>query len=166
MMLLIALMLLSRIAPSLSFHLAPHREALTCLREQKIDRQSDNNKYGRGIEHISADLNEGDVIAYQDGTWYVDGTEVGNGSAATVRYMKVDTVQIVWTHDCEHGLVYGFDVKCDSVIKKGDEFIIQEENYVQCGPEQILCRIPVSSESNEVLISCVDLNPADEIILS
>jgi len=41
-----------------------------------IDRQSDI-KYGRGISHISADLNEGDIIAYQHGTWYVDGTEVG-----------------------------------------------------------------------------------------
>lgn len=162
---LIALMLLSGIAPALSFVVAPRRAASTRQHVQKIDRQSDN-KYGRGIEHISADLNEGDVIAYQDGTWYVDGTEVGTGSAAIVRYMKVDTVQIVWTHDCEHGLVYGFDVKCDSVIKKGDEFIIQEDNYVQCGPEQILCRIPVSSESNEVAISCVDFDPADEIILS
>lgn len=160
-----ALMLLYAIVPSLSFLVAPHRGASTCLREQKIDRQSDNKKYGRGIEHISADLNEGDVIAYQDGTWYVDGTEVGDGSPAIIRYMKVDTVQIVWTHDCEHGLVYGFDVKCDSVVKKGDEFIIQVDNYVQCGPEQILCRIPVCSESNEVVFSCVDFNPADEIIL-
>ena len=41
-----------------------------------IDRQSDS-KYGRGMSHISADLNEGDAIAYQDGIWYVDGTEVG-----------------------------------------------------------------------------------------
>lgn len=163
---MLVLMLLYAIVPSLSFLVAPLQGASTRLYVQKIDRQSDNNKYGRGIEHISADLNEGDVIAYQDGTWYVDGTEVGNGSPAIVRYLKVDTVQIVWTHDCEHGLVYGFDVKCDSVIKKGGEFIIQEDNYVQCGPEQILCRIPVSSESNEVVISCVDFNPADEIILS
>lgn len=41
-----------------------------------IDRQSDD-KYGRGVSHLSADLKEGDVIAYQGGTWYVDGTEVG-----------------------------------------------------------------------------------------
>ena len=36
-----------------------------------LDRQSDS-KYGRGISHISADLSEGDIIAYQYGTWYVD----------------------------------------------------------------------------------------------
>jgi hypothetical protein len=27
--------------------------------------------------HISADIKEGEVIAFQDGTWYVDGNEVG-----------------------------------------------------------------------------------------
>jgi hypothetical protein len=42
----------------------------------RIDRQSDE-KYGRGTAHISADINEGEVIAYQDGTWYVDGNAVG-----------------------------------------------------------------------------------------
>ena len=46
------------------------------LGKATIDRQSDE-KYGRGISHISADVSEGDVIAYQDGTWYVDGNEVG-----------------------------------------------------------------------------------------
>lgn len=46
------------------------------LGKATIDRQSDE-EYGRGISHISADLSEGDVIAFQDGTWYVDGNEVG-----------------------------------------------------------------------------------------
>lgn len=41
-----------------------------------IERQSDE-KYGRGISHISADISEGEIIAYQDGTWFVDGNEVG-----------------------------------------------------------------------------------------
>lgn len=41
-----------------------------------INRQSDE-KYGRGITHISADISEGELIAYQDGTWYVDGNAVG-----------------------------------------------------------------------------------------
>lgn len=45
-------------------------------RNVAIERQSDE-KYGRGINHISADINEGDIIAYQIGTWYVDGNQVG-----------------------------------------------------------------------------------------
>merc|ERR1711966_355990 len=48
-----------------------------------IDRQSDE-KYGRGLSHISADLKEEDVIAYQSGTWYVDGTEVGKGNVISI----------------------------------------------------------------------------------
>mmetsp|Transcript_15886 Transcript_15886/g.23761 ORF Transcript_15886/g.23761 Transcript_15886/m.23761 type:complete len:199 (-) Transcript_15886:35-631(-) len=183
-------LLLSLIQPSISFsnnakfksRLSPSR--LSSSRLHLIDRQSDKSKYGRGVDHISADINEGDVIAYQDGTWFVDGTEVGDGSPATVRYCLVDTVQIVWTHDCEHGLVYGFDLTVadnndDQVssdehganIKKGNIFIIQNESYVQCGPEQILCRIPVSStelESKDVTTqayaSNADFNPIDEIM--
>mmetsp|Transcript_34451 Transcript_34451/g.70475 ORF Transcript_34451/g.70475 Transcript_34451/m.70475 type:complete len:200 (+) Transcript_34451:28-627(+) len=184
-------LLLSLIQPSLSFsnakfksRLSPSR--LSSSRLHLIDRQSDKSKYGRGVDHISADINEGDVIAYQDGTWFVDGTEVGDGSPATVRYCLVDTVQIVWTHDCEHGLVYGFDLTVSSadnndgqvcsdehgaIIKKGNIFIIQNESYVQCGPEQILCRIPVSStelESKDVTkqayASNADFNPLDEIM--
>ena len=179
-MIIILLLLVSLIQPSLSFYVvtaATYRVgSSTRLHEQQqIDRQSDKSKYGRGIDHISADLNEGDVIAYQAGTWYVDGTEVGDGSPAIVRYMQVDTVQIVWTHDCEHGLVYGLDIivadadVCGSIIKKGDELRVDEETYVQCGPEQILCRIPVSfseQTSSQMKISCVDFDPADEMMLS
>lgn len=44
--------------------------------ERAIERQSDE-KYGRGITHISADISEGEIIAYQAGSWYVDGIEVG-----------------------------------------------------------------------------------------
>jgi hypothetical protein len=183
---------LSLIKPSLSFSNIKLRLSPSSLTSQtrlynhlheQIDRQSDKSKYGRGINHISADLNEGDIIAYQDGTWYVDGTEVGNGSPATVRYFLVDTVQIVWTHDCEHGLVYGFDltvadndgpvVSCDgsgTIIKKGNIFVIEDE-YVQCGPEQIIARIPVSSTelnwkdvTKPAYVSIADFDPVDEMM--
>ena len=55
------------------------RARLTCISLKDntyVQRQSDE-KYGRGIDHISADITEGEMIAYQDGTWYVDGNEVG-----------------------------------------------------------------------------------------
>ena len=59
--------------------------------DMKVDCQSDVEKCGRGISHITADLSDGDIIAYQDGTWYVDGlTEVGDGSPPVVRYMQVE----------------------------------------------------------------------------
>lgn len=142
-----------------------------------IDRQSDG-KYGRGILHISADLDEGDIIAYQDGTWYVDGTEVGNGSPPYVRYLIVDTIQLVWTHDCEHGVINGFDLS----IKNGDAFessagaveigsyFIAGDEYVQVGPEQILSRIPaITLEENwtdrELWSAQAKFYPDDEMIL-
>ena len=147
-----------------------------------VDRQSDD-KYGRGISHISADLDEGDIIAYQDGTWYVDGTEVGDGSPPRVRYMQVDTIQLVWTHDCEHGVINGFDLVVAGddgapfgAVGLGSHFISKEENYVQVGPEQVLARIPTilldKKECNddireEITWSCqANFNPGEEIMKS
>ena len=113
-----------------------------------IDRQSDSNKYGRGVDHISADLKEGDVIAYQAGTWYIDGlSEVGDGSPSFVRYMVVDTIQLIWTHDCEHGVINGYDLLVedasneDQIVEMKSKFIPRDE-YLQIGPEQILAKIP------------------------
>mmetsp|Transcript_22230 Transcript_22230/g.40074 ORF Transcript_22230/g.40074 Transcript_22230/m.40074 type:complete len:230 (+) Transcript_22230:34-723(+) len=152
-----------------------------------IDRQSDI-KYGRGISHISADLNEGDIIAYQHGTWYVDGTEVGDGSDSMVRYMQVDTIQLVWTHDCEHGVINGFDLMVAAndddddivsseesgvIVGKGCYFVINKDYYVQIGPEQVLARIPTtSSEQNwkdsdrEMALSRAEFYPDEEIMTS
>ena len=172
------------LCPSLSFTTPSSRLPASSSRlHAQIDRQSDKSKYGRGIDHISADINEGDVIAYQDGTWFVDGTEVGDGSPSVVRYCLVDTVQIVWTHDCEHGLVYGFDLvvvdddeqvigdESGAIVKKGSFFVIEDESYVQCGPEQILSRIPVSpteiewkGDTKQAYASIVEFNPVNEIM--
>jgi hypothetical protein len=134
-----------------------------------VDRQSDA-KYGRGISHISADLSEGDIIAYQYGTWYVDGTEVGDGSPQIVRFMKVDTIQLVWTHSCEHGVINGFDINCSAigVIEIGNIFVVTNE-YVQIGPEQVLARIPAvlmkeNNAENEMWLSEALFNPQDEIM--
>ena len=95
-----------------------------------IDRQSDSNKYGRGVDHISADLKEGDVIAYQAGTWYIDGlSEVGDGSPSHVRYMVVDTIQLVWTHDCEHGVINGYDLLVEDASNK-DQIVEMKSKFI------------------------------------
>jgi len=135
-----------------------------------VDRQSDANKYGRGIAHISADLREGDIIAYQDGTWFVDGTEVGDGSPPKVRYLKVDTIQLVWTHNCEHGVINGFDVMCSAfgTVEIGNQFVVTDD-YIQVGPEQVLARIPavLMKENNadyEIWLSEAMFNPQNEMM--
>lgn len=138
---------------------------------QIVDRQSDA-KYGRGISHISADLSEGDIIAYQDGTWLVDGSEVGDGSPPIIRFMKVDTIQLVWTHNCEHGVINGFDVNCSTIgaIEVGNHFVVTDD-YVQVGPEQVVARIPtVLMEDNisehEIWLSEAMFNPQDEMTMT
>ena len=184
-----ATLFLSSIQLSLSFGITNSRlrrsKIISSRLHEQIDRQSDS-KYGRGIEHISADINEGDVISYQDGTWYVDGTEVGDGSVSRVRYCLVDTIQIVWTHDCEHGLVYGFaltvidngvpvsDDEFGVIVKKGNKFIVENDSYVQCGPEQILCRLPVTSSEEvnwngvkrEAYASLAEFDPTEEVMVN
>jgi len=138
-----------------------------------IDRQSDSNKYGRGVDHISADLREGDVIAYQAGTWYIDGlSEVGDGSPSYVRYMVVDTIQLVWTHDCEHGVVNGYDLLVedasneDQIVEKS-KFIATDE-YLQIGPEQVLARIPThqihDNDTGPRWLSMSNFHPKEEMI--
>ncbi|KAL7465020.1 hypothetical protein ACHAXS_005347 [Conticribra weissflogii] len=157
-----------------------------------VDKQADTSKYGRGIEHLSADLTEGtDVIAYQDGVWFVDGIEVGDGSAnPVVRYAMVDNVQVVWTHDCEHGVIRGFELAVISredvgekvgknellegdhgpLVDLGSKFVVTGE-YVELGPEQLLARIPTAEvthgcdmEERETLVALAKFDPDIEII--
>ena len=78
----------------------------------------------------------------------------GDGSLAYVKYMKVDTIQLVWTHDCEHGVINGFDLSIGNenegtesssgAVQMGSYFIAIDD-YLQVGPEQILARIPAKS---------------------
>ena len=135
-----------------------------------IDRQSDSNKYGRGVDHISVDLREGDVIAYQAGTWYIDGlSEVGDGSPSYVRYMVVDTIQLVWTHDCEHGVVNGYDLLVedasneDQIVEMKSKFISTDE-YLQIGPEQLLAKIPTHQIHDNEWMSMSNFHPKEEMI--
>jgi len=74
--------------------------------------------------------------------------------------MQVDTIQLVWTHDCEHGVINGFDLSpdcSDGVVRLGSRFAITSD-YLQIGPEQILARIPCSRDAGaeEVLLAQVD----------
>lgn len=107
----------------------------------KIELQSDESSFGRGDTHLSAYLAEGDLVAYQTGTWFVDGVEVGDGTPATVRFALVDTIQVVWTHNCEHGVIRGLDVE---VVHDNDErFVVSPSDMIEFGPEQLLARVPV-----------------------
>lgn len=130
-----------------------------------IDFQSDNSLYGRGERHLSAILNEEDVVVYQTGSWEVDGVIVGDGdedAPPMMQYCKVDTLQIIWTHNCEHGFIRGISVEIISGNSDGDYASEEQEDsnnscrivscrtapdddleFVEFGPEQLIARLPV-----------------------
>jgi hypothetical protein len=121
------------------------------LSSSVIDYQSDAENYGRGDMHLSALLEENDVVVYQTGTWYVDGVQVGDGSPPAYRYALVDNVQIIWTHNCEHGVIRGLSLELVENDADGDndgrEFqrLTQLHDLVhdiEFGPEQLVARIP------------------------
>jgi hypothetical protein len=74
-----------------------------------IDYQSNTNQFGRGEQHLSAVLYEGDTVIYRTGNWYVDGVLVGDGDIQ-YKICRIETIQIVWTHNCEHGVLRGLDI--------------------------------------------------------
>jgi len=65
--------------------------------------------------------------------------EVGDGSDACLKFARVDFLQIVWTHDCEHGYVHGMALE-----RHGTTVHLIEEEDVQFGPEQLVARLPAS----------------------
>jgi hypothetical protein len=91
--------------------------------------------------------------------------------------MLVDTIQIVWTHNCEHGVINGFDVRvitnnddptCDQssgdIVEIGSVFDIGDQ-YIQCGPEQVVAKIPTSKDVERAAhISLAQFLPDEEML--
>lgn len=108
-----------------------------------IEYQSDETRFGRGSMHLSAVLQEGDVVIYQTGNWLVDGVRVGDDSSPpSLSYALVESVQVVWTHNCEHGVVRGLSMKPTS-----DKTLERSNKPVEFGPEQLLARCVVEWSS-------------------
>jgi len=152
----------------------------------------DSENYGRGEMHLSAELVEGDLVVIKTGTWCVDGVEVGNGEPMSFvsmifslltlysiylsfffqKYVKVDTIQLVWTHDCEHGQIRGFSVNFANQEKDlhgGVRCFVDENEYVEFGPEQLVAKIPSVWDANDdsggnILVSLSDADFFDATI--
>jgi hypothetical protein len=108
-----------------------------------IEFQSDDSQFGRGEFHLSALIEEGDVVVYQTGSWLVDGVVVGDGSPPAFSFAKIDNVQLVWTHNCEHGVLRGVEI----AVCEDDETKVRIQEPlidVEFGPEQLVARLPVS----------------------
>ena len=103
----------------------------------RIELQS---AFGRGNAHLSWNVEDGDIVVYQVGTWLVDNVEVGDGSAARMRFARVDNVQINFTHNCEHGVIRGTAMRLG---EDGTSLNLDEEDEIQFGPEQVCAAPPV-----------------------
>jgi len=101
---------------------------------------------------------EGDTVVYRTGSWYVDGVLVGEEDAvAEYKLCRVDTIQVVWTHNCEHGVLRGLavDIKNDadgeeekspvpatSKTKQKTTLSLRTPlEDIEFGPEQLIARI-------------------------
>ncbi len=117
--------------------------SLSLSKKSIIDYQG-SEEFGRGESHLSADLYENDLVVFQSGTWLVDGVEVGDGSPPLFNYAQIDSLQVVWTHNCEHGVIRGFAAQIDHDALK----ILVSDDMIEFGPEQLVARVPVEWEND------------------
>lgn len=70
----------------------------------------------------------------------MDSVQVGDGSDPYFGYTVIDSIQVVWTHNCEHGVLRGVQIELD-----GDQHakLVEPVLEVQFGPEQLIAKIPV-----------------------
>ena len=80
-------------------------------------------------------------MIYQTGSWTVDGVSVGSGDETKYEYGIVDTIQIVWTHNCEHGFIRGMRVSIDHEINTVK--ILEPLDFIDFGPDQLYARLPI-----------------------
>ncbi|CAB9518800.1 expressed unknown protein [Seminavis robusta] len=140
------------LAPGLAFtllssadersHSRPRLLPMVQATKGEIEFQSDESNYGRGEMHLSAVLDIGDVVVYQTGTWLVDGVQVGDGSPPKYEYGLVETIQLVWTHNCEHGVIRALPL---ALLEDGEAQVlrIEEEECIEFGPEQLVAKLPL-----------------------
>ena len=137
---------------------------------------SDSGKYGRGEMHLSADLEEGDVVAYRIGNWRVDGVLVGDDSVdPSIAYCQVETIQVVWTHNCEHGVLRGRrlwtrksrDDDGSTTLLQAAAATEDDDALVELGPEQLVARLPVEwKDGADCCIPLVELDEDDWLLAS
>lgn len=141
-----------------AFLISPHLHSISkqspIYLRNSIEYQS---TCGRGEQHLSASLLEGNLVVFQGGTWLVDGVEVGDGTDPYFRYAMIETMQLVWTHNCEHGVLRGLEVE---ISADGTAHLVEPLSELEFGPEQLIAHIPVdwdeANDSGKLLASIRD----------
>ena len=110
---------------------------------------------GRGLNHLVAQLEDGDFVMYQEGSWCVDSVVVGPGDPPRLRAAMVDCVQVKCTQTCEHGVVHAFDAE----VVDGAIVCHEGAEEIDFGPEQLVARIPNGDGAMRM-----EVDEADELI--
>tara|TARA_B110001452_G_scaffold215942_1_gene187208 strand:- start:309 stop:680 length:372 start_codon:yes stop_codon:yes gene_type:complete len=77
---------------------------------------------------------------YQVGTWQVDWSEAGPGAPPRLLLVRVDCMQLNWTHDHEHGLIHATAItEIDGSVVRIDED--EPLGGVSFAAEQLVARV-------------------------
>jgi hypothetical protein len=146
------------VRPSVSMSSLPDAPAAAALQED----------FGRGQHHLSTLLEEGDVVAYQVGTWLVDNVEVGPGTPPRCLFCRVDYLQLNWSHNCEHGVIGGTRLLLDGGGDPSCVMALDESKEVSFGPEQLLARLPAewSADAGTATLRCPMPGSLQHLLLS
>ena len=96
----------------------------------------------RGDDHISAFIDVGDLVLWREGSWLVDGVEVGD-APPVLRLGLVTAIQVVWTHNCEIGVIYA-DFVAPPTSAAGATRVVEDSpspSGTQFGPEQLVAML-------------------------
>mmetsp|Transcript_35215 Transcript_35215/g.112561 ORF Transcript_35215/g.112561 Transcript_35215/m.112561 type:complete len:354 (-) Transcript_35215:35-1096(-) len=146
------------VRPSVSMSSLPDAPAAAALQED----------FGRGQHHLSTLLEEGNVVAYQVGTWLVDNVEVGPGTPPRCLFCRVDYLQLNWSHNCEHGVIGGTRLLLDGGGDPSCVMALDESKEVSFGPEQLLARLPAewSADAGTATLRCPMPGSLQHLLLS
>ena len=79
------------------------------------------------------------------------------GSDPYFCYALIETIQLAWTHNCEHEVLRGLQVEIDDARNVK---LIQPVSTIEFGPEQLIAKIPTewdeASETGKMLVSVCD----------
>ena len=131
----------------------------------------DQGEGGRGHEHLSARLDDGDVVLYKTGNWEVDGVPVGEGPTE-LRLARITLTQLVFTHNCEHGWIYGEPLRACAEADSPSLRLEDDDELgadIQFGPEQLVVilddEIISDEEESRFLLGSLPPELADAVVV-
>ena len=109
---------------------------------------------GRGLYHLVAQLEDGDFVMYQEGSWCVDSVVVGPGDPPRLR-ARWSTASKSSARRRASTVVHAFDAE----VVDGAIVCHEGAEEIDFGPEQLVARIPNGDGAMRM-----EVDEADELI--